>query len=61
VVDDEGCRLTFAKTSALAVEHGLTVSDATYLELAIRRKLPLASRDELLCGAAKDGRVRLLL
>ncbi|MCZ7639094.1 MAG: type II toxin-antitoxin system VapC family toxin [Verrucomicrobia bacterium] len=61
VVDDEGCRLAFAKMSELAVEHGLSVYDAAYLELALRRKLPLASRDDALCKAAKDRRVKLLL
>ncbi len=61
VVDEEGCRLALAKTSKLAAEHGLSVYDAAYLELAIRRKLPLASRDQSLCGAAQGCRVRLLL
>jgi predicted nucleic acid-binding protein len=60
-VDDEGCRLAFEKTSQLAVEQGLSVYDAAYLELAIRRKLPLASRDESLRAAAQRSRVRLLL
>jgi predicted nucleic acid-binding protein len=35
--------------------------DATYLELAVRQKLPLASRDEALCQAAQRCRVKLLL
>ncbi len=61
VVDDEGCRLAFERISALAADHGLSVYDAAYLELALRRKLPLASRDEALRGAAKDRRVKLLL
>jgi len=61
VVDDEGCRLAFAKTSNLAVEHGLSVYDAAYLELALRRKMPLASRDDALCEAARHCRVKLLL
>lgn len=60
-VDDEGCRLAFRRTSDLATEHGLSVYDAVYLELAIRRKLPLASRDEALRAAAKGCRVKLLL
>jgi len=61
VVDDEGSRLAFDKTSELAADHSLSVYDAAYLELAIRRKLPLASRDSALCKAARDCRVRLLL
>jgi predicted nucleic acid-binding protein len=61
VVDDEGCRLAFGRVSELAVKHGLSVYDAVYLELALRRKLPLASRDDTLCHAAEACRVRLLL
>ncbi len=61
VLDDEGPRLALGRTSALAIEHGLSVYDATYLELAVRQKLPLASRDEALCQAAQRCRVKLLL
>ncbi len=61
VVDDEGPRLALGRISELAAEHGLSVYDATYLELALRRRLPLASRDEALCKAAQSYRVRLLL
>ncbi len=44
---------------ALAARHGLTSYDAAYLELALRRKLPLATLDEALlaamlaCGVAR--------
>lgn len=61
VVDDEGCRVAFTKTSELAFKHGLSVYDAAYLELAIRRKLPLASRDEALRSAARGCGVKLLI
>ena len=61
VVDDEGPRLALGRISELAAEHGLSVYDAAYLELALRRKLPLASRDEALCKAAQGCRVKLLL
>jgi predicted nucleic acid-binding protein len=61
VVDDEGPRLALGVISALADEHGLSVYDATYLELAVRRKLPLVSRDQALCKAAQGCRVKLLL
>jgi predicted nucleic acid-binding protein len=61
VVDDDGPRLALGSISELAAEHGLTVYDAAYLELAVRRKLPLASRDEALCKAARGCRVKLLL
>lgn len=40
-------------TYALAAQHRLTVYDAAYLELAIRRGLPLASLDRALLAAAR--------
>ena len=61
VVDDDGPRLALGRISELAAEHGLSVYDATYLELAVRRKLPLASRDEALRRAAQGCHVKLLL
>jgi predicted nucleic acid-binding protein len=61
VVDDEGPRLALGKISELAAAHGLSVYDAVYLELAVRRRLPLASRDAALRRAAAACRVRLLL
>jgi predicted nucleic acid-binding protein len=61
VMDDEGPRLALGRISELASEHGLSVYDATYLELAVRRKLPLASRDGALCKAAQGCHVKLLL
>lgn len=61
VVDEEGCRLALGRISELAAEHGLSVYDAAYLELALRRKLPLASRDNALRNAATDCRLKLLL
>jgi predicted nucleic acid-binding protein len=53
-VDEEGTRHAFGKTSELAENYGLTIYDATYLELALRRSLPLASRDEALRNAARQ-------
>ena len=38
---------------ALAERHDLSVYDATYLELALRMKLPLATLDRALAAAAK--------
>jgi predicted nucleic acid-binding protein len=37
----------------LARRHGLTAYDATYLDLALRRRLPLATRDAALIRAAR--------
>ena len=53
-VDEEGFRKAFGKISELAEKHGLTIYDATYLELALRRSLPLASRDEALRNAVSQ-------
>ena len=61
VVDDEGPRLAWGRISELAAKPGLSVYDAVYLELAVRRKLPLASRDEVLFKAAQICRVKLLM
>ena len=44
----------------LADMHRLTVYDAVYLELALRRSLPLATRDEDLAAAAGSAGVVLL-
>jgi predicted nucleic acid-binding protein len=41
---------------ALADRHGLTVYDAAYLELAIRRSLPLVTLDARLAAAARAAR-----
>ncbi|MGH8456243.1 MAG: type II toxin-antitoxin system VapC family toxin [Stenotrophobium sp.] len=45
---------------ALATEHTLTVYDASYLELAQRRRLPLATLDNDLRKAAKKVKVKLI-
>ena len=42
----------FRDVLTLARTHNLSVYDAAYLELAWRRRLPLASLDALLRGAA---------
>ncbi|MBM3761899.1 MAG: type II toxin-antitoxin system VapC family toxin [Acidobacteria bacterium] len=46
-------------TLELAIEHRLTVYDAAYLELALRRGLPLATLDRELAVAAVDCGVAL--
>ena len=46
--------------SLLAQSHGLTLYDAAYLELAKRRRLPLATLDNDLIKAAKKEKVKLL-
>ena len=47
-------------TSKLASRHRLTIYDAAYLELALRRGLPLATLDQELRVAAKVEQVELL-
>lgn len=51
-VDTTSWRSTGAAALALARLHGLTTYDAAYLELAMRRGLPLATRDKALRRAA---------
>jgi predicted nucleic acid-binding protein len=45
---------------ALARQHGLTVYDAAYLEVALRLVLPLATLDRALAAAAPGAGVELL-
>ncbi len=61
IVDDEGIRLTLGITSELAQKCALTIYDATYLEVSLRRGLPLASRDAALNKAAKLSGIKTLL
>jgi predicted nucleic acid-binding protein len=61
VVDEEGPRLALQEISTLANAHSLSVYDAVYLELALCRAMPLASRDAALNRAAKRIGVRTLL
>jgi predicted nucleic acid-binding protein len=61
IIDDEGARLALGDITELAQKHGLTAYDAAYLELAIRRSLPLASRDAGLNKAAKRSGVQTLV
>lgn len=58
--DDEGHRLMFGRVSELATEHGLSVYDAAYLELAARQHIPLASNDAPLKAAATRCSVKLI-
>ena len=51
--------LALSSTLALAAEYKLTAYDAAYLELALRRDLPLATLDSDLRRAAKKAGVAL--
>jgi predicted nucleic acid-binding protein len=52
-VDEESLLHAWSATVRLADRHGLTVHDAAYLELAQRRRLPLATLDMALARAAQ--------
>jgi predicted nucleic acid-binding protein len=58
--DDEAADRAFTNILALCRTHRLTSYDAIYLELAIRRSLPLATLDEDLRKTAKKLGVGLL-
>ncbi|GAC1347437.1 MAG: hypothetical protein NVSMB14_10150 [Isosphaeraceae bacterium] len=51
-LDDMTDSLAWSKTIAIARERNLSSYDATYLELALRRGLPLATLDSKLKAAA---------
>ena len=59
-IDEEATTLALSDIYCLAENHSLTIYDAVYLELAIRRNLPLASRDTSLRKAANRCGVDLL-
>lgn len=58
--DVESPRLATGKSAGLAEKHLLSVYDAAYLELAIRKGLPLATRDGGLIKAAEAEGVAIL-
>jgi predicted nucleic acid-binding protein len=59
-VDAETDQHAWGATLHLAERYQLTLYDAAYLELALRRDLPLATLDEDLRQAANTEKVRLL-
>ncbi len=60
-VDPETIPRAWSKTLDLALIHKLSVYDAAYLELALRRNLPLATLDRALLQAARVSGVGLSL
>lgn len=52
LIDQDGVSLAWDRLSDLAVAHSLSVYDAAYVELALRRGFKLASKDEALRRAA---------
>jgi len=59
-VDNESPQRAFSHLLPLCRAHRLTSYDAIYLDLAVRRQLPLATLDEPLRKAAKKLGVKLL-
>jgi predicted nucleic acid-binding protein len=59
-IDPETDRHAWDATLRLAGKHRLTLYDAAYLELAVRRALPLATLDRQLRIAAENEGVELL-
>lgn len=57
VVDGDGPSLVFTRLTESATKYGLSIYDAAYLELAMRRGLPLATKDGPLAKAARKARV----
>lgn len=57
-VGEDGQR--FDAIDTLARQHGLSAYDASYLVLALRLSLPLATRDRALRAAARAAGVPLL-
>jgi predicted nucleic acid-binding protein len=58
-VDHEMATLAFSRLSELAATFDLSVYDAAYLELALRRKLILGCKDGPLRAAARRAGVRV--
>jgi predicted nucleic acid-binding protein len=52
-IDGQTAGRAWREILAIARAEGLTIYDASYLELAVRRGLPLASKDQALCKAAR--------
>ena len=59
-VDHATAGRAWRETLTLARAHKLTAYDAAYLELAVRRNCPLATRDNALQGAALRAGVQVL-
>jgi predicted nucleic acid-binding protein len=59
-IDAETAHHAWHDTIELAEQHGLTLYDATYLELSLRLGLPLATFDVALRRAAAKAGARLL-
>ena len=59
-IGEDAGRAAFGQTSELAEQYGLSVYDAAYLEVGLRRRLPLGTRDKALRAAAKRSGLKVL-
>jgi predicted nucleic acid-binding protein len=59
-VDEPSAKLAWSHVLDIACSYGLTSYDAAYLELSLRRQLPLATLDKGLQKAAKKSGVLLI-
>jgi predicted nucleic acid-binding protein len=59
-IDTDNGRPDPSQWLALTLRHDLTVYDATYLELALRRQWPIATQDAALADAARVAGVGVL-
>jgi predicted nucleic acid-binding protein len=59
-LDLESDRQAWGAAARLAERHRLTIYNAAYLELALRRGLPLATLDQELRAAASNEKVQLI-
>ncbi len=59
-VDDLTLHYTVENVLPLAVHHAISSYDAAYLELALRKRAPLATLDASLARAARDAGVALI-
>jgi predicted nucleic acid-binding protein len=59
-IDVENAARVLTDVRGLAIRHRLTSYDAAYLELALRRNLPMATLDEELLAACKAAGVTCL-
>ena len=59
-IDEDAGRAAFGQTSELAEQYGLSVYDAAYLEIGLRRRLPLGTRDKALRAAARRSGLSVL-
>ena len=59
IVEQEPPERMVREVLALARKHGLTSYDASYLDLAMRKGLPIATRDKQLLFAAENSNVEI--